>query len=314
MRYFVIHSNRDWDKILPILKDCVEDCNAKFISLNGNQTFWKRDAFAKIRQSDKIIYMVGQVSAKSPYIRQELKIALKEKKLIYVCRLSQDCDAGEIINTYLTSKNISEGNIEGEKIIQKDVNLVTEIKKEELKDVIKKDSFEILQDLKAIDFSNKETLFKQYKIYTQTSEDVVKRKQYVNNFYITLNSILLGAIVSIISVSAKLPLIFDKLIISFPIAFAMGIIGIIISWSWVSLLQSYADLNQSKIQIIRCIEEYLALNLYDTEWIMLTKSIGEKKYRSFSGKEKRIAKLFMVLYIILCCVSITLAIITSTLG
>jgi len=76
----------------------------------------------------------------------------------------------------------------------------------------------------------------------------------------------------------------------------LAIMGLVICISWITLLNSYGDLNASKMAIIGCIEEHLALKLYDTEWALLTRRIGNRKYRSFTVKEVGVAKIFMGLY------------------
>ena len=88
----------------------------------------------------------------------------------------------------------------------------------------------------------------------------------------------------------------------------LAVIGVVICWSWITLLISYADLNASKMAIISCIEERLALKLFDTEWALLTRRIGKRKYQSFTVKEIGVAKIFLVLYVvlILACVALIL--------
>ena len=89
----------------------------------------------------------------------------------------------------------------------------------------------------------------------------------------------------------------------------LSVIGMIVCISWTTLLTSYSDLNSSKMAIIACIEEHLALKLYDTEWAILTRTIGNKKYKSFTVKEKHIAKIFGALYGLILAASLLMLII-----
>ncbi|MBO7318974.1 MAG: hypothetical protein J6V06_03010, partial [Clostridia bacterium] len=83
-------------------------------------------------------------------------------------------------------------------------------------------------------------------------------------------------------------------------------VGGIVCFSWHSLIQSYADLNSSKMKIISYIETQLTYNLYDTEWQLVSNKTGNKKYKSFSKKEMFVAKLFFSLYVIMFIIGIVL--------
>ena len=98
MRYFVIHSGSDMEKsVKPLIEFWAQNCTAaQFIILNGTQETWEADAVAKIRQAEKVIYIVGKNSHASPNIEKEIGIALKEKKFIYVVKLNG--------NTFLTDR------------------------------------------------------------------------------------------------------------------------------------------------------------------------------------------------------------------
>jgi hypothetical protein len=134
-------------------------------------------------------------------------------------------------------------------------------------------------------------------MFVETSEELVRRKQSVNTFYVTLNSILLSAVVSILCASSEAELFKNPLVV-YVLSAVLSVMGVVICCSWITLLRSYADLNASKMAIIGCIEEHLALKLYDTEWAILTRKIGNKKYKSFTVKEIAVAKIFLALYVI----------------
>ncbi len=278
--------------------------NAQFIMLEGSQENWEGDATARIRECGKVLYIVGEMSAKSKYIQIELDIAGREHKEIYVFPLQEDYEINECLKNAKKSVTALKGEYEGEIIINKAKERVYVLNEAELNDKFQKDSEEIRMILKSADFSDKDIIMQQYKMFVQTSEDLVKRKQSVNTFYVTLNSILLSAIVSVICSITELGKSDGGNVAIYLLFIFLSIMGIIVCCSWITLLKSYGDLNASKMDIIGCIEEHLALKLFDTEWAILSRRIGKKKYKSFTVKEIAVAKIFLALYgllIIVCC-------------
>lgn len=309
MKYFIIHSGKDWDdEVQPLLNSWLKlsENNLKFIVLNGAQTDWISDATAKIRQAEKVIYVVGEKSSESPNIATEISVALREKKTIYIYKLKEHYRLNQILENYLSNDRIKEdGEVEGEHIFYKN-NMIKILDKDSMIKTLKNDAMEILQDLPSSCFKDSKKLLEQYKIYVKTSEDLVKRKQNVNSFYVTLNSIILSAIITIICAMDSFPKL-GHVNVSSIISIFSSVIGLVICYSWLSLLDSYSILNSSKMKVIIYIEKYLAVNLYDTEWSFVTKKLGEKKYKSFTKKEKSVAYIFGILYVSIIIASIILA-------
>ena len=302
MKYFVIHSRADLDRVHELIGEWTSRyANAQFIMLDGNQENWEGDATARIRECGKVLYAVGERSAASPFIETELDIVRREHKDVYVYPLAP----GNPINDSLKTKGTVEaigGEFEGETVFSKTKAHVFVCDDAELNRRLKKDSEEIEMILKAADFDNKDVIMEQYKMFVQTSEDLVSRKQAVNTFYVTLNSILLGGIVSVFCALPDFLTGHSYLI--YLLTVFLSAIGVTVCLSWITLLYSYSDLNSSKMAIISCIEEHLALKLFDTEWAILTRTIGNKKYKSFTVKEVAIAWIFFALYIILAVASV----------
>ncbi len=298
MKYFVIHSGSDW-------KGCVENLvnewtktyeGAKFVVLNGNQPNWIDDATAKIRQSEKIIYVVGENSSKSENIDKEIAIAIREKKPFYIYKLNDGYALNKTLEPFMVNQNTEPGEADGEIIFHKGRAYVTQITENTMESYISNDITDLMKYLPAKNFNDDKTLFEQYRMFVETSEQLVKRKQGVNSFYVTLNSVILGAIISIMCAINDLPVLFGAVKVSLIISVFAALIGLVICFSWISILNSYADLNASKMKIIEYIEQHLAVNLYDTEWAVMTQKVGKKKYKSFSKKERLVAILFGVLY------------------
>ena len=309
MTYFIIHSGADWRKrVEPLVNDWSQRYDgARFIVLNGNQENWIGDATAKIRQAEKIIFVVGETSAQSENIEKEIAIAIRERKAFYVYKLDDSYAVNASLGHYLDNKTAAPGETEGEIVFGKGRRFVTMVDDASIGGMIESDIKDTMKYLPAKHFSDRATLMEQYKIFVQSSEDLVKRKQSVNSFYVTLNSVLLSAIISVLCAVNDLPVLFGVVKVSFLISVFAAIIGFVICFSWLSLLSSYADLNSSKMKIISGIERDLAVNLYETEWEVMTQKVGKRKYRSFSKKEKTVAILFGVLYTLIVIFGIVLA-------
>ena len=134
-------------------------------------------------------------------------------------------------------------------------------------------------------------LFEQYKLFLNSSELLMQRRQGVNSFYITANTILItlfGAVVAL-----KLDLNYALLI-----AFGLTLVGVFLTVSWETILSSYGQLNKSKIAVISIIEKKLPVSLFDAEWEVLSESIKDQNYKSFTESEIRNAKLFRRLYFV----------------
>ena len=92
------------------------------------------------------------------------------------------------------------------------------------------------------------------------------------------------------------------------IAIIISLIGILLSFNWLKLLDSYGTLNGAKIRVITEIEKKLPVNIYDTEWKVMSEKLGSKNYVSFTNIEKRIPKIFIGIYLFIICFAIILGI------
>lgn len=279
MDVFVIHSGSDRamvDKeILKIRKNLF---SFNTLVLNNGGRFWKGEAKQKIKRAQMVVFFVGESSYKSQNIDWEIRTAIKYKKPIYAVRLNES-------NVLNESLNVFDGFSGTKQLYCKETTL------DEIVDVIKNynaGNYDVFnQDIANID---KEVLLEQYKVFLKTSEDLVARRQSVNNFYISVNSALMGALGMIWALDI---LSIYKLFVGILLA----IVGIVLSISWIKLLSSYGDLNGSKMKIISYIEKQLPASLYDAEWQALSDKLNKKKYVSFTNSEKRIPYLFIAVYV-----------------
>lgn len=280
MNVFVIHSGADYeaaDTIVAGLKQKTYSLNTLILK-NGN-CFWKFEASKKIKKSQMVLFIVGEKSHESPYIAWEIKEAIKFRKPIYIIKLNEE---NRLHNALFIEDAFSEESKNYGKVVTV----------EEVSDIIKKHDSGDYGLFNGIPSElNQEALLEQYKLFLQTSEDLVNRRQNVNSFYLSISS----AIVAIMGVVFAMDFdYFSEMIIGL----ACCVVGLILSVSWAKSLSCYGNLNSSKMKIISSIEKQLPLSLFDAEWAALSDKLNKKKYVSFTESEQIIPRLFGLLYLL----------------
>jgi hypothetical protein len=135
-------------------------------------------------------------------------------------------------------------------------------------------------------------LLEQYKLFVQTSETLVARRQTANSFFFSLASALLGAI-GVISHQATFASFVDWLGVSL-----LGFTGLPVCLAWRRLIQSYRQLNQGKFSVINLLEEKLPAALFKAEWMALGEGKDPKRYKPFVSSELWIPDLFFGLFLL----------------
>ncbi|CDD58350.1 RipA family octameric membrane protein [Clostridium sp. CAG:43] len=136
-----------------------------------------------------------------------------------------------------------------------------------------------------INDDGKELILEQYKLYVEMADKVSERRFNVNTFFLTANSTIL----TVITIKG-----FDVVKFSWIIT----AVGIVLSYTWYYLLQSYKLLNSGKFEVIHKVEQHLPLNLYVFEWEVLGEGKERAKYWPISHIEKILPVLFGIIYII----------------
>ena len=124
-------------------------------------------------------------------------------------------------------------------------------------------------------------LFGQYKLYVQSIEKTSDRRQYANNYFLTINT----ALISLVGLLFKVK-IFES---ANWIKALLALVGIIICVVFWFLIRSYKQLNTGKFEVTHEIEKHLPLALYKYEWEVLGKGKDKSKYYPFSHIELLVA-------------------------
>lgn len=137
----------------------------------------------------------------------------------------------------------------------------------------------------------KSHLLAQYQLYIKSMEKISDRRQNANNYFITINTVLISFIGVLLQAKIFETVTWIKSLIAF-----IGIVICVIFWF---LLRSYKQLNTGKFKVIHEIEQQLPLALYDYEWKILEEGKNKRVYYPFSHIEMIIPWIFGIVYIVL---------------
>jgi hypothetical protein len=115
----------------------------------------------------------------------------------------------------------------------------------------------------------------QYKMAIQGVDYTSKSKHTLNNYYLTINSVLLAAI--------GLSLSKDKFVLPDGSHELILAVGMLISVVWGVNLRNYNNVLAAKFSILHCLEEHLPLSLYKTEWVLLKTIYGNPRRAFIDG-------------------------------
>lgn len=139
------------------------------------------------------------------------------------------------------------------------------------------------------DQANKDALLEQYRLYLSSASEISDRRQKANEYYLTVNTILVSFIVFVSQ--------YDKISDPKMIIYFITLIGLINSVITYFIIRSYKQLNSVKFKVIHELEKLLPANLFAYEWELLGKGKIRSKYWPFSHLELKIPLLFAIVYI-----------------
>ncbi len=111
----------------------------------------------------------------------------------------------------------------------------------------------------SLDPGELEILMEQYKLFVDTSERLVARRQVANTFFLSLNTLALTLVVLIAKEVQASPLVATGVVV-------ISLAAIMLCVAWKTLVRSYAQLNRGKFTVIDCLENRLPAALFRAEW------------------------------------------------
>lgn len=308
MNVFVVHKGSDFDKCQDLIKRLKEqNIFINLLMLQNGGDDWFREAKKKIRESDCVLVCVGNQTHESENVDKEIKYAIQQKKQILVYRFSSDNIINEslfISDKYMHVKMHDNNSSSNKRPIFLEIDfdkfcgLALDGYDFYIKDEINRtDNPKRMEDLVA-----------QYQMYVQTSEAIIERRQAISSFYVGVNTTIITAITTIISVLVGTDILSNKFLSIGIIIFVSSLLGIILNSNWYLQLESYGKLNSAKMKVISALEKQMPANIFDTEWRVMSSKIGGKKYRSFTNIEKTVPMAFLIIFIVTTCIALGLII------
>jgi hypothetical protein len=242
---------------------------------------WHRDAVKMMKLADMIVYAVSPKSSTNENVNWEIRKARKLKKHIVCLPMGPELKP-ENPDLYEVDENTKERICVAEVLKSKEALF-------DLIEGFNRDSHIPLFH-EPVDT---QVLLEQYKVFLETAENLVTRRQNVNSFYISGNTALITIGGTIFALESAGDLL-SKLIV----IFALCIPGALLNISWYRMLHSYYINNQGKMKILSMLEKRLAVSLYDAEWKAMKNKYSKKKYVSFTDNEKLLPEVFALFYIV----------------
>jgi hypothetical protein len=129
-------------------------------------------------------------------------------------------------------------------------------------------------------------LFEQYKLYVELTDRISERRQRVNTFFLSLNSILVTGLTIFLTQIGGASANCNWILIAI-------IAGVIACVTWRRLILSYGQLNAGRFEVIHLLESRLPARLFDYEWEVLEQ--GER-YKPFTRTEVNVPVVFVAMY------------------
>jgi hypothetical protein len=134
------------------------------------------------------------------------------------------------------------------------------------------------------------TILELYKIALDMADKNSERRHTTNNFFLGLNT----AIVTVLGYVAVRPGGVPTELFLF-----LAPVGVISSYLWFRLIESYRQLGTAKFAVIHELESQLPAQLYAGEWILAGEGNDPKKYTPFTHIERWIPRVFAVIHLML---------------
>ncbi|MBI4044782.1 MAG: hypothetical protein HY392_03675 [Candidatus Diapherotrites archaeon] len=116
-------------------------------------------------------------------------------------------------------------------------------------------------------------LFEQYKLFVESAQEISRRRENANHFYLAINT----GLTVISGYLSQQPAIATQ---------AIPLFGLSMCWYWRKTIKAYQKTNNGKFKIIHKLEDHLPAKPYNTE-----------EYASLTQVEEKIPIVFGVLYL-----------------
>ena len=122
-----------------------------------------------------------------------------------------------------------------------------------------------------------------YQDYVASADAISGRRHAANSFFVTINTGLLGVTGYLGDEAGEL-------------IWLTALAGILLSYTWRKLIQSYRSLNTAKFKVIHELEQNLPFAAYDREWVHLKGGKDSHLHSPLSAVESRVPLVFMAIH------------------
>ncbi len=280
MKIFAIHRGKDSEEVKKIKKKLINSPQIKLLVLENTDIFWKIPARKIIKQADVAIYFVGENT--SDNIDWEIRIAEKYGCKVFFMKLNESAVIPDKYYGY---------EYDNEKKLK-----YTEINIDDFEEMLLQEETPIVNILfNTEDNIPDEYMLEQYKMFLESTEKHVDRRQQLTATYMAVVTALIPVIIFMLS-SENPIMVISTVIIS--------IIDILLSVSWLKMISAYGKVSSSKYEILQQIEKKLPLSILLAEWTHL--SAKEQNYVSFTKREQAFPSILICVNIALMFVAIIL--------
>ncbi|MCY4188829.1 MAG: hypothetical protein OXD30_10135 [Bryobacterales bacterium] len=151
--------------------------------------------------------------------------------------------------------------------------------------------------------TDSEALLAQYRLLVETSEALVVRRQGVNAFFLSVNSLVLAAAGLLIR-DGMLEELGERFVLT-----CLSIGGCVFCFVWGRLIASFRQLSKGKFDVIHALEERLPARVFAAEWAALGRGENPKQYRPFTGTEANTPIVFAALHLLFAATVICLSVV-----
>lgn len=137
--------------------------------------------------------------------------------------------------------------------------------------------------------SDAPVLLEQYKLFVGTSEALTQRRQGVNTFFLSANSLLVAGAGLILRGGAASHM--ESMILVL-----LSAIGLGLAFVWRRLIHSFRQLSAGKFEVIHALEERLPARVFAAEWKALGSGEDPDVYRPFTRTESKTPLVFAALH------------------
>ena len=136
-------------------------------------------------------------------------------------------------------------------------------------------------------------LVEQWKTANEMAANISEQRNNMNNFYMSLMSILIGGIL------VSSPFTDSNIIVKTILYAAIWVIGTVCCQKWIAQIENYGKLNAAKYDLINKLERNLPANVLLCEYMKTEQNARRNQNKiNFSQQEKEIAQLFRVIVIL----------------